>query len=53
MYADVKDLIMTNEKIKNLSSAINVPRAQKELGTKDIKDPINISQALKQRKRGL
>ena len=52
MYAEVKDLITTNEKIRNLSTAINVPRAQKELGTKDIKDPTDISQALKQTKRG-
>jgi hypothetical protein len=47
MYGEVKDLITTNEKIRNLSSAINVSRAQKELGTKDIKDPINISKSLK------
>jgi DNA polymerase III epsilon subunit-like protein len=53
MYGEVKDLITTNEKIRNLSSAINVSRAQKELGTKDIKDPINISKSLKRRKRGL
>ena len=53
MYADVKELITTNEKIRNLSSAINVSRAQKELGTKDIKEPMDISQALKQTKRGL
>jgi hypothetical protein len=52
MYADVKELVTTNEKIRNLSSAINVPRAQKELGTKDIKEPMEISQALKQTKRG-
>jgi len=52
MYADVKELITTNEKIRNLSSAISVPRAQKELGTKDIKEPMDISQALKQTKRG-
>ena len=52
MYREVKDLIATNENIRNLSSAINVSRAQKELGTKDIKDPIDISQALKQTKRG-
>jgi len=52
MYREVKDLITTNEKIRNLSSAINVSRAQKELGTKDIKDPMSISQALKRRKRG-
>jgi len=53
MYTEVKDLIMTNEKIRNLSSAINVPRAQKELGTKDTKDPLDISKALKRTKRGL
>lgn len=52
MYKEVKDLIITNEKIRNLSSAINVPRAQKELGTKDIKDPIEISKALKRTERG-
>ena len=52
MYREVKDLITTNEKIRNLSSAINVPRAQKELGTKDIKEPIDISQALKQKRKG-
>ena len=52
MYAEVKDLITTNEKIRNLSSAINVSRAQKELGTKDIKDPIEISKALKRTERG-
>ena len=48
----LKDLITTNEKIRNLSSAINVSRAQKELGTKDIKDPIEISKALKRTERG-
>ena len=47
MYTEVKDLIMTNEKIRNLSSAINSPRAQKELGTKDIKNPIDISRAIR------
>ena len=52
MYREVRDLITTNEKIRNLSSAINVSRAQKELGTKDIKDPIEISKALKRTERG-
>ena len=52
MYREVKDLIATNEKIRNLSSAINVSRAQKELGSKDIKDPIEISKELKRTKRG-
>ena len=52
MYKEVKDLITTNEKIRNLTSRIDVSRAQKELGTKDIKDPIEISKALKRTKRG-
>ncbi len=52
LYADVKELVETNEKVKNLTTGINVSRAQKELGTKDIKDPLEISQALKQTKRG-
>ncbi len=47
MYAEVKELIITNEKIRNLSKNINVSRAQKELGTKDIQDPIDISSAIK------
>ena len=52
MYAEVKEIVTTSEKIRDLSSNINVTRAQKELGTKDIKDPMSISQALKQTKRG-
>ena len=52
LYADVKELVETNEKVKNLTTGINVSRAQKELGTKNIKDPLEISQALKQTKRG-
>ena len=52
MYREIKDLITTNENIKNLTSSINIPRAQKELGTKDIKDPMEISKALKKTKRG-
>ena len=52
MYTEVKDLIATNEKIRNLTSRIDVSRAQKELGTKDIKDPIEISKALKKTRRG-
>ena len=52
MYREVKDLITTNEKIRNLSTAINIARAQKELGTKDLKDPIEISKALKRTERG-
>jgi hypothetical protein len=51
MYAEVKELIMTNEEIKNLSKNINISRAQKELGTKDIQDPIDISRAIKKSRR--
>ena len=52
MYASVKELIETNEEVKNLTTGINVSRARKELGIKDIKEPMEISQALKQTKRG-
>lgn len=52
LYNDVKELVETNEEVKNLTTGINVPRAQKELGTKTIKEPIEISQALRQTKRG-
>lgn len=52
MYANVKELIETNEEVKNLTTGINVSRARKELGIKDIKEPMEISQALKQTKRG-
>ena len=52
LYNDVKELIETNEEVKNLTTGINVPRAQKELGTKTIKEPMEISQALSQTKRG-
>ena len=48
MYADVKEFVMSSDELKNLSTNINVPRAQKELGTKDIKDPLEISKATKQ-----
>ena len=52
MYADVRELVMASDELKGLSTNINVPRAQKELGTKDIKDPIEISKALKRTERG-
>ena len=52
MYKEVSDLIATNEEIRNLTARIDVPRAQKELGTKEIQDPIEISKALKSTKRG-
>jgi hypothetical protein len=52
MYAHVKEIITTSDEVANLSSSINVSRAQRELGTKDIKEPMEISQALKQTKRG-
>ena len=52
MYADVRELVMSSDELKNLSTNINVPRAQKELGTKNIKDPIEISKALKKTERG-
>ena len=48
MYAEVKEMIETNEKVKNLTIGINISRAQKELGTKDIKDPLEISKATQQ-----
>ena len=47
MYADVRELIMTSDKLKSLSTNINIPRAQKELGTKEIQNPIDISRAIK------
>ena len=52
MYKEVRDLIVGNEKIRNLTARIDIPRAQKELGTKEIQDPIEISKALKSTKRG-
>jgi len=52
IYTDVKELVETNEQVKNLTTGIDTSRAQKELGTKDIKEPMEISQALKQTKRG-
>jgi len=52
LYNDVKELVETNEEVKNLTTGINIPRAQKELGTKTIKEPMEISQALRQTKRG-
>ncbi len=52
MYHDVRELVMASDELKGLSTNINVPRAQKELGTKDIKDPIEISKALKRTERG-
>ena len=45
MYVEVKELVETNEQIKNLTTGINVSRSQRELGTKDIKDPLEISKA--------
>ena len=48
MYAEVKEMIETNEKVKNLTIGINISRAQKELGIKDIKDPLEISKATQQ-----
>jgi len=48
MYADVKELIETNEKVKNLTTGVSASRAQKELGVKGIKDPMDISKAIKQ-----
>ena len=47
MYDDVRELVMTSNQIKNLSTNINIPRAQKELGTKDIQTPIDISRAIR------
>jgi hypothetical protein len=48
MYAEVKQMIETNEKVKNLTTGVSTSRAQKELGVKDIKDPMDISKAIKQ-----
>ena len=47
MYADVKELVNASDQLANLSSKINVSRAQKELGTKDIQNPIDISSAIR------
>ena len=47
MYDDVRELVMASNQIKNLSTNINIPRAQKELGTKDIQNPIDISSAIR------
>ena len=47
MYSHVKEIITTSDKVANLSSKINVSRAQKELGTKSLQDPIDISRALR------
>ena len=47
MYADVKELVSTSDQVANLSSNINVSRAQKELGTKALQDPIDISSAIR------
>ena len=47
MYNDVKELIMASNELKSLSTNINIPRAQKELGTKDLQNPIDISRAIK------
>ena len=47
MYNDVKELIMASNELKSLSTNINIPRAQKELGTKDIQNPIDISRAIR------
>jgi len=48
MYADVKELIETNEEVKNLTTGVSPSRAEKELGIKGIKDPMDISKAIKQ-----
>ena len=47
MYADVRELVMASDELKGLSTNINVPRAQKELGTKKIQNPIDISRAIR------
>ena len=47
MYNDVKELIMASNELKSLSTNINIPRAQKELGTKDLQNPIDISRAIR------
>ena len=47
MYDDVRELVLASNQIKRLSTNINIPRAQKELGTKDIQDPIDISRAIR------
>ena len=47
MYADVRELVMASDELKGLSTNINIPRAQKELGTKDIQNPIDISSAIR------
>ena len=47
MYNDVKELIISSNELKSLSTNINIPRAQKELGTKDIQNPIDISRAIR------
>ena len=47
MYDDVRELVMTSNQIKSLSTNINIPRAQKELGTKNLQNPIDISRAIR------
>mgnify|MGYP003113994457 FL=1 len=47
MYTDVRELVIASDELKGLSTNINIPRAQKELGTKQIQNPIDISSAIK------
>ena len=47
MYHDVRELVMASDELKRLPTNINIPRAQKELGTKLIQNPIDISSAIK------
>ena len=47
MYTDVRELVIASDELKGLSTNINIPRAQKELGTKQIQNPIDISSAIR------
>tara|TARA_A100001515_G_scaffold120059_2_gene102906 strand:- start:831 stop:1889 length:1059 start_codon:yes stop_codon:yes gene_type:complete len=47
MYSHVKEIITTSDEVASLSSNINVSRAQRELGIKDIKNPTDISRAIR------
>ena len=47
MYSHVKEIITTSDEVASLSSNINVSRAQRELGIKDIKNPTFESKKLK------
>ena len=53
MYHDVRELVMASDELKGLSTNINVPRAQKELGSKEIQNPIDISSAIRKARSDL